>query len=134
MTHKQLFRGHNLKHVGVAHILATGFIMTRLGFISYIQSILYSYWTPIFQTYSPRLVESSNSVVGTGGPVFFGNAATYTTYGSTVPVLAPTEYPTFPQTPAAPTTPSAYPTIMYPQPVYYPQQYQYQPTVSISLS
>ncbi|XP_027231071.2 uncharacterized protein [Penaeus vannamei] len=83
------------------------------------------------KTYSPRLVESSNSVVGTGGPVFFGNAATYTTYGSTVPVLAPTEYPTFPQTPAAPTTPSAYPTIMYPQPVYYPQQYQYQPTQTV---
>lgn len=69
-------------------------------------------------------------MVGTSGTVFFGNGAAYTTYGNTVPVMAPAEYhPTFPQAPAAPTTPSAYPTIVYPQPLYYPQQYQYQPTV-----
>ncbi|XP_071536678.1 uncharacterized protein [Panulirus ornatus] len=81
------------------------------------------------KTYSPRLIESSGSVVGTSGTVFFGNGAAYTTYGNTMPVMAPAEYhPTFPQAPAAPTTPSTYPTIVYPQPLYYPQQYQYQPT------
>ncbi|XP_071536679.1 uncharacterized protein [Panulirus ornatus] len=84
------------------------------------------------KTYSPRLIESSGSVVGTSGTVFFGNGAAYTTYGNTMPVMAPAEYhPTFPQAPAAPTTPSTYPTIVYPQPLYYPQQYQYQPTQTV---
>ncbi|XP_045139125.1 flocculation protein FLO11-like isoform X3 [Portunus trituberculatus] len=78
------------------------------------------------KNYSPRLIDSSSSVVGSGGTVFFTNGAGYTT----VPVMAPTEYhPTFPQaTAAAPTSPSAYQTLIYPQPMYYPQQYQYQPT------
>ncbi|KAG0706009.1 hypothetical protein GWK47_024411 [Chionoecetes opilio] len=81
------------------------------------------------KNYSPRLIDSSSNVVGSGGTVFFSNGAGYTT----VPqyTMAPTEYhPTFPQaTAAAPTSPSAYQTLMYPQAMYYPQQYQqYQPT------
>ncbi|XP_042242361.1 protein boule-like [Homarus americanus] len=84
------------------------------------------------KTYSPHLIEGNNSVVGTGGTMFFGNGTSYATYGNQVPVMAPTEYhPTFPQAPAAPTTASAYPTIMYPQHLYYPQQYQYQPTQTV---
>lgn len=78
------------------------------------------------KNYSPRLIDTSSSVLGSSGTVFFSNGTGYTT----VPVMAPTEYhPTFPQATAAaaPTSASAYQTLVYPQPMYYPQQYQYQP-------
>lgn len=86
------------------------------------------------KTYSPRLVDSNSSMVGAGGTVFFGNGTTYTTYGSSVPVIGPAEYhPQFTQAPAVaaapPPAPSAYQTIVYQQPMYYAaQQFQYQPT------
>ncbi|XP_064120943.1 mucin-2-like [Macrobrachium nipponense] len=86
------------------------------------------------KTYSPRLVDSNSSMVGAGGTVFFGNGATYTTYGNSVPVIGPAEYhPQFTQAPAVaaapPPAPSAYQTIVYQQPMYYAtQQFQYQPT------
>ncbi|KAK7085126.1 hypothetical protein SK128_019211 [Halocaridina rubra] len=86
------------------------------------------------KTYSPRLVETNNSMVGAGGTVFFSNGATYSTYGSTVPVIGPAEYhPTFTQAPAAPPppAPTAYQTIVYQQPMYYTQQYQYPPTQTV---